>query len=76
MIDQSPPTPEERELTRGMPPNIAVGFIAARRAKAADIPIDIAGMYAQKERVADLEDEIRDALIDYGMKVSRHHEQT
>lgn len=24
-------TPEERELTKGMPPNIAVGFVAARR---------------------------------------------
>lgn len=24
-------TPEEREATKGMPPNIAVGFVAARR---------------------------------------------
>jgi hypothetical protein len=30
-IDTGPPTPEERELTAGMPTNIAAGFIAARR---------------------------------------------
>lgn len=27
----SPPTDEEKELTKGMPPEVAKGFIAARR---------------------------------------------
>lgn len=56
MIDQGPPTDEERQLTAGMPPHIAAGFIAARRGG------DVRGMYAQEKRLADLSDQLQDII--------------
>lgn len=45
-------TPEEREATKGMPPNIAVGFVAARRGT--DVR-DVHGRYeALKRQMNDL----------------------